>query len=201
MRNLMFTMLLSFVVPSQAFAGPKSLVILGDSLTEGYGVAHDAAYPALLEKKIQKSGKNWKVVNAGISGSTSASALPRLKWILKSKPDLLMICLGANDGLRGLKLEETRHSLSEAVAYAQAQGIPVVLAGLYLPPNYGKEYTTGFRKIYVDLAKQYKTLFIEFLLDGVAGNSQLNQADGIHPNEKGHEVIAETVFKALKDRL
>lgn len=192
---------LILLLPSLVFAAPKRLVVLGDSLTEGYGVAREAAYPALLEKKIKASGKDWIVVNAGVSGSTTASAMSRMKWIFKTKPDLLILALGANDGLRGLKVAESKKHLTEAIEYARAQKVPVVLGGLYMPPNYGKEYTTEFRSMYEDLAKKYKLPFISFLLEGVGGKAQYNLADGIHPNEKGHAIIADNVYKVIKDLL
>lgn len=189
------------LAPLTLTAAPKKLVVLGDSLTEGYGVARDAAYPALLEKKIKASGKDWTVVNAGVSGSTTASAMSRLKWIFKTKPDLLILALGANDGLRGLKVADSKKNLTEAIEFSRAQKVPVVLGGLYMPPNYGKDYATEFRAMYEDLAKKYKLPFISFLLEGVGGKAQYNLADGIHPNEKGHEIIADNVYKTIKDLL
>jgi acyl-CoA thioesterase-1 len=180
----------------------KKLVVLGDSLTEGYGVAKEAAFPAILEKKIHDSGKkNWNVVNAGVSGSTSASAVNRMKWLFKSKPDLLLIVLGANDGLRGLKVEETEKNLSKAIEFAQAEKVTVVLGGLYVPPNYGKDYSTKFKNMYGALAKKYKIQLIPFILDKVAGDPKYNLSDGIHPNEAGHKIVGETIFQEIKGLL
>lgn len=190
-----------FLLPLFAFAAPKKLVVLGDSLTEGYGVAREKAFPAVLEKKIKEAGKDWKVVNAGVSGSTTASAVSRMKWVFKSKPDLVVLCLGANDGLRGLKVEDSEKHLSEAIEFAQANGVKVVLGGLYMPPNYGKDYTDRFRRMYVTLKEKYRLPFIPFLLEKVGGNPEYNLADGIHPNEKGHEIVADTVFKEIKGLL
>lgn len=200
MRLFLFLALLfSF---SLSFAQNKKLVVLGDSLTEGIGVAKDSAYPALVEKKIHDSGKKeWTVVNAGVSGSTTASAMGRLKWLFKAKPDLLLIVMGANDGLRGLKIDESQKNLAQAIEYAQAQKVSVVLGGLYVPPNYGKDYTEKFKKMYVDLSRKYKTPLIPFVLDKVAGDPKYNQADGIHPNEAGHKIIAETVYQEIKGLL
>jgi acyl-CoA thioesterase-1 len=200
MRLFLFLALLfSF---SFSLAQNKKLVVLGDSLTEGIGVAKEAAYPALVEKKIHDSGKKeWTVVNAGVSGSTTASAVGRLKWLFKSKPDLLLIVMGANDGLRGLKIEESEKNLAAAIEFAQAQKVPVVLGGLYVPPNYGKAYTDKFKKMYQDLSKKYKTPLIPFILDKVAGDPKYNQADGIHPNEAGHKIIADTVYQEIKGLL
>ncbi len=180
----------------------KKLIVLGDSLTEGYGVARESAFPAVLERRIHDGGKKeWSVVNAGVSGSTTASAVGRMKWVFRTKPDLVILCLGANDGLRGLKVAESKKNLDEAILYAKSQDVPVILGGLYMPPNYGKDYTAEFHKMYEDLAKKHKVVFIPFLLEGVGGKSQYNLADGIHPNEKGHEIIAKTVYDAIKGKL
>lgn len=199
MRPFLFVLLLTF--SSLSFA-QKKLIVLGDSLTEGYGVAKDAAFPAVLEKKLHEAGKKeWTVVNAGVSGSTTASGISRMKWLFKSKPDVVLLALGANDGLRGLKVEESQKNLSEAIKYAQEQKVRVILGGLYMPPNYGKDYTDKFKKMYESLAKQYKVTFIPFILDKVAGNPKYNLADGIHPNEEGHKIIADNVFLVLKGAL
>lgn len=186
---------------SSAADSSKRLLILGDSLTDGYGVAKTSAYPAVLEKKIQSSGKKWTVINAGISGSTSASAPSRLKWQLKNKPDLMILALGANDGLRGFDPKATEKNLAETIEMAQKEKVPVILAGMMMPQNYGAKYQKQFEQIYVDLASRYKLRRIPFLLDGVALDPKLNLADGIHPNEKGHEIIAEKVFSQIKDLL
>jgi acyl-CoA thioesterase-1 len=199
MRLFLF---LALIFSSFSSAYAKKLVVLGDSLTEGYGVAKDQAYPALLEKKIIASGnKNWTVTNAGVSGSTSASGVGRIKWLIKSKPDLMIIALGANDGLRGLKVEETEKNLAQTIEFAQKEKISLVLAGLFMPPNYGKEYTEKFKKMYVSLSQKYKIPLIPFVLDKVAGDPKLNLADGIHPNEAGHKIIAETVYQEIKGLL
>lgn len=199
MRPFLFILLLTF--SSLSFA-QKKLIVLGDSLTEGYGVAKDAAFPAVLEKKLHEAGKKeWTIVNAGVSGSTTASGISRMKWLFKSKPDVVLLALGANDGLRGLKVEDSQKNLSEAIKYAQDQKVRVILGGLYMPPNYGKDYTDKFKKMYESLAKQYKVTFIPFILDKVAGNPKYNLADGIHPNEEGHKVIADNVFQVLKGAL
>lgn len=200
MRLFLFLPLL--FLSSLALAQPKKLVVLGDSLTEGYGVAKEQAFPAILEKKIHDGGKTeWTVVNAGVSGSTTASAIGRMKWIFKAKPDLLIIALGANDGLRGLKVEDSEKNLAKAIEYAQEQKVPVILGGLYMPPNYGKDYTEKFKKMYSTLAKKYKIPLIPFVLDKVAGDPKYNLADGIHPNEAGHKVVAETVYQEIKGQL
>lgn len=199
MRTLIITFLLLF--SSLSFA-QKKLIVLGDSITEGYGVSKEAAYPALLEKKLHDGGKKeWTVINAGVSGSTTASGLSRMKWLFKSKPDVVFLVLGANDGLRGLKVEESQKNLAASIEYAQKENVRVILGGLYMPPNYGKDYTDKFKKMYEDLAKKYKLSFVPFILDKVAGNPKYNLADGIHPNEEGHKIIADTVFNTLKGAL
>lgn len=197
MRNFLFLVFL--FLPLFAFSAEqaiKKLVFIGDSLTEGYGVAKENAFPALIEKKL--AGKNWKVINAGMSGSTSASAFPSMQWQLKAKPDLIVLALGANDALRALKVEETEKNLAVALELAQKEKVPVILAGMLAPPNYGKDYGNHFRQIFKDLSKKYKTTLIPFLLVNVAGKKELNQSDGIHPNEKGHAIVADTVWKAVQ---
>lgn len=182
----------------------KKLLILGDSLTEGYGVAKDKAFPALVEAKLQAAGgalKEWKVINSGVSGSTSASAPSRLAWALKSKPDAVLIALGANDGLRGIKPAATKESLTKAVRAVKEKKIAVLLAGMEMPPNFGKDYRDEFRKVFTDVAKAEKVPLLPFLLEGVGGNPKLNLEDGIHPNEAGHRIVADHVFAFLKEKL
>ncbi len=171
--------------------------MLGDSLTEGYGVAQEESFPSLLEKKLRERGKNVQIINAGIGGSTSASGLARLRWHLREKPDIMILALGANDGLRGLKPDEIKKNLAAVIQLAKKNGIRVVLAGMKMPPNYGAQYTAAFERVFTELAREEKVAFIPFLLEGVGGVPSLNQPDGIHPNEKGHEKIADHVLKHL----
>lgn len=199
MKFALFSFLLSFSLTLSA--ATKKLLVLGDSLTEGYGIAKSAAFPALLEKKIKASGKDWIVVNAGVSGATSASGPSRLKWQLKAKPDMMILALGANDGLRGLPLDSTEKNLSRAIEMAEKEKVKVVLAGMMLPLNYGAEYRKKFEDLYQHLADKYKIRKMPFLLEGVAMKPELNLDDGIHPNEKGHEIIAQNVFQFIKDLL
>lgn len=184
-----------------AWGNPGRLVILGDSLTEGLGVAKENTFSSLLEKKIKASGKSWEVINSGISGATSASGPSRMKWNLKAKPQMVIIALGANDGLRGLPIESTEKNLEATIQIAQKEKITVIIAGMLLPPNYGAKYSEQFKNLYEKIAKKYSLKKIPFLLEGVAGNSAMNQDDGIHPNEKGHEKIAETVYQSIKGLL
>ena len=178
---------------------PRKILILGDSLTAGYGIDKEDAFPAVLEKMLHQNGhQNYSVINGGVSGSTTASGKSRLKWFLKSSPAIIVLALGANDGLRGFKLEQSQENLEQIITEAKQQGIKVVLAGMHVPTNYGKEYQEKFYKIYQTLQKKHKLTFIPFLLEGVGGKKELNIADGIHPNVKGHEIIAKTVYRYLE---
>ncbi len=179
----------------------KLVVILGDSISEGYGVASEKSYAKILENRFKAESKKVSILNSSISGSTSASATKRIQWIAKNKPQFVIIELGANDALRGLKPEETEKNLSAAIKSAKKQKIEVVLAGMKAPPNYGAEYTKKFESIYLNLSKKEKVRLIPFILDRVAGESDLNQSDGIHPNEKGHKVIADSLYLFLSSIL
>ncbi|MCB0351061.1 MAG: arylesterase [Bdellovibrionales bacterium] len=188
---------------AQASAAPKktTIVVLGDSITEGYGIEKSSAYPALVEERLKKDGLNVEIVNAGISGSTSASGAGRLKWFLKKKPEVLLLALGANDGLRGVKISATKKNILDIIKMAKKNNIRVFLAGMKMPPNYGKSYTIEFSKLYKDIARDEKIPLLLFLLEGVAGDIKLNQTDGIHPNEKGHQIIAQHVADFIKEHL
>lgn len=192
-------LILTVFLSAQAEA--KKLIILGDSLTEGYGVAQEAAFPALIQKKFTADKSEWIIQASGSSGSTSASALGRMKWLAKDKPDAIMILMGSNDGLRGFKPEETEKNLGEAIQWAQTNKIKIIIGQLHVPPNYGKEYEKKFSGVYSRLSKKYKVPLAPFLLDDVAGKPSLNQADGIHPNEKGHAIVAENMYRYLKSEL
>ncbi len=187
-----------------ALAAPTAVLFLGDSLTEGLGVPKEAAFPALVEALLKADGaKDLQIINAGISGSTSASALSRLKWHLKAavKPQILFLALGANDGLRGLPVKELKTHLVDTVRLAKLNGMTVLLVGMLMPPNYGKEYTEAFAAVYPAVAKEESVALLPFLLEGVALDKKLNQADGIHPNVDGHKIVATTVVKYLKPLL
>lgn len=179
----------------------KKIIFLGDSLTEGLGVEKNKAYPALIQEKIINEKLNYQVINSGVSGSTTASALNRVKWLMSSKPDVIVLALGANDGLRGLPVNESEKNLQAAIDLITNNKIKIILLGVLMPPNYGKKYTDDFKKMYLHLARKNKINLIPFILDEVAGNPKLNQADGIHPNEKGHQVIADKLFPQLKGLL
>jgi acyl-CoA thioesterase-1 len=179
---------------------PK-VVVLGDSLTAGLGLSATDAFPAILQRKIDDARLPFEVVNAGVSGDTSAGGLRRLDWSIQDGARVLVVALGANDGLRGLPVAEMKHNLAQIIETAQSKKLVVVLAGMEAPPNYGSEYSVSFRQVYLDLAKQYNVRFVPFLLDKVAGQPSLNQADGIHPNLRGAAIVADTVWTALKPEL
>lgn len=179
----------------------KTILFLGDSLTEGYQLAKEEAYPALIENILKKDHKDIKVVNGGVSGATSASGLKRLDWYLKAKPDIMVLALGANDGLRGTKPAVTEKNLASVIEKAQGRGITVIIAGMKMPPNMGEIYRSEFENMFPKLAKKYSIKLIPFILDGVGGKPELNLADGIHPNPKGHQVMAQTVLKVLKSEI
>jgi acyl-CoA thioesterase-1 len=175
-----------------------AVVFLGDSLTAGYGLSEEQAYPALLEARMHEAGIDLPVVNAGVSGDTTAGGLARLDWVLRQKVAVLVVALGANDGLRGVPLDETRRNLARIIERGQAAGTRVVLAGMKLPTNYGPQYRDGFERIYADLARQYGLPLVPFLLEGVGGVGRLNQADGIHPTAEGQRLIADVVWPVLE---
>ena len=194
---LLFLFFICFSTPALLYA-ETTILMLGDSLTEGTGVEKTKAYPHLVEQKLKAQGfLSINVINGGVSGSTTASALSRLKWYLRDRPDIVLLALGANDGLRGLPTIQIKHNLAETIEVSLRKGIRVVLAGMRMPPNYGKDYTVQFEKVFHELAKEYDIPFIPFLLEGVAGDPKLNLPDGIHPNERGHQIIAQLVYKTL----
>ena len=174
------------------------IVALGDSLTEGFGVKKEEAYPHLLEEKLLLKGYDVKVINAGISGSTSASSFSRLKWYIRTNPDIIILALGGNDGLRGLNVNSMKKNLTKTIELAKSEKILILLAGMQIPQNYGKEYTDSFREAFHELANKHKIPIIPFLLKDVGGVPTLNQSDGIHPNTEGHKIMALTVFEYLE---
>ncbi len=182
--------------PSTSDTRPR-IVAFGDSLTAGLGVSADESYPAQLQRRLDHLDYRYRVINAGVSGDTTAGGVRRVPWVLSSKPDLVILELGGNDGLRGLSLEQTKSNLSEIIRRLQQADVTVILAGMKLPPNYGPEYITGFEAIYPALAKQYHLPLIPFFLEGVAASSTLNQADGIHPTKEGYRMIVEQILKTL----
>ena len=188
----------SLVLIGHLGAQELKILALGDSLTEGFGVEKKEAYPYLLEQALRETGyRQIQVINAGISGSTSASAVSRLKWYLRAKPKILILALGANDGLRGLSVENMKNNLGSAIELAQSRNIKILLAGMQMPLNYGKSYTESFRKAYFDLAEQYNIGIIPFLLKDVGAVPEHNLQDGIHPNPHGHRILTRNILDHL----
>jgi acyl-CoA thioesterase-1 len=181
-------------------AGPL-VIFLGDSLTAGLGLAEEQAYPARVAARLAARGTPVRVINAGVSGDTSAGGLARLDWLLGQHPDVLVLGLGANDGLRGLPLEATEKNLREIISRSRAAGARVLLLGMKIPPNYGPEYAGGFEAMYPRIAKDLNVPLVPFLLEGVGGDASLNQADGIHPTAQGQEIVADTVTPYVAELL
>lgn len=211
---LLFIFVLSGCETQDKFsgAGPQpaarvyegTIIAMGDSLTAGLGVAEEEAYPALLETKLQQSGYNWQVINAGISGETSSGALTRIAWIIAQKPDIVILETGANDGMRGIPVRVVRENISQAVQLLKAANIEVVLAGMQMLQNLGPEYTKQFKAVYPEIAEKQGVILIPFFLEQVAGTPSLNQPDFIHPTPEGHSIVAQTVYpfvvKAIQQR-
>lgn len=182
-------------------AAERVIVAFGDSLTAGFGVAPEESYPARLAERLRAEGYPYRVVNAGVSGDTTAGGLRRVDWALRLRPDIVILALGANDGLRGHDLSVIRANLGEIVARFQSAGAKVLLAGMHLPPNYGAAYAGEFRRMYETVARQRGAALMPFLLDGVGGNPRLNQPDGIHPTAEGHRIVADRLWPHLRPLL
>ena len=195
-----FILLLLFVTPLSGMS-KTTILVLGDSIAAGYGIEKESAFPALLERRLKELNYDVRVINGGISGSTSASGKGRMKWYLRIKPNILLLELGANDGLRGLSTEAMKQNLTETIQIAREKNLKVILAGMKMPLNYGKAYTTAFENAFKEVAEELNVTFIPFLLDGVAGNPELNLPDGIHPTAEGHRIITQTVLNYLKPLL
>lgn len=183
-------------IAPDAFVAPR-IVALGDSLTAGLGVPRDEAYPAVLQRKLDEAGIKLEVVNAGISGDTTADGLRRVNWALEGEVRLLIVALGANDGLRGLPPGQMKANLQSIIHRARQRAIPVLLVGMEAPPNYGEQYAASFRQVFQDLARENKVTFVPFLLEGVAGVPDLNQSDGIHPTSTGAARIADHLWPSV----
>lgn len=181
----------------------KAVLFFGNSLTAGMGLDPNQAFPNLIQEKLLELEKEYLVINAGLSGETSAGGLNRIDWVLNQQVDIFVLELGANDGLRGLPLESTRENLQGILDKVKQKypKVKIVIAGMMVPPNMGQDYSAEFVKIYPDLAKINKAELIPFLLDGVAGNPDLNLPDGIHPNIQGQQIVADNVWKVLKNLL
>ena len=193
---------LGIIVAMLLFQGSsttKTIMFFGDSLTAGYGLSPEEAFPNLLEKKLKENGKDCKVINAGLSGETTAGGLSRIDWVLRQPIDVFVLELGGNDGLRGLPLEQTKSNLQAIIDKVKAKNpnVKIVIAGMMVPPNMGDDYSTAFRKVFPEIAKKNNATLIPFLLEGVAGNEKLNLPDGIHPNPEGHKIVANNLVKVI----
>lgn len=188
---------------STTASDPKTILVLGDSLAAGYGLDSAEAFPALIQEKIDAKGWNFKVVNAGLSGDTTAGGLRRINWVLKQKVDILVLELGGNDGLRGIPIETTRANLKGIVQRTRAKypDAQIVIAGMRMPPNLGADYVKKFEELFPALAKETKSALVPFVLEGVGGSIELNQSDRIHPTAEGHRIVAENVWRVLQPLL
>jgi len=188
---------------SAAASEPKAILFLGNSLTAGYGLDATQAFPALIQDRIDSLGWNFKVINAGQNGDTSAGGLRRIDWLLRREFHVLVLELGINDGLRGIHADVTRQNLQAIINRTKSRypGVKAVIAGMQVPPNLGEDYGSSFRAIFPQLAKKNGAQLIPFLLEGVGGNPGLNLPDGVHPSAEGHKIVAENIWKVLEPLL
>jgi acyl-CoA thioesterase I len=201
MRRMIAPFVLVMLLGAIVGAEERVIVAFGDSLTAGLGVPADQAYPSLLTTKLKAEGYPYRVVNAGVSGETTAGGLRRVDWALRLQPEIAIVELGTNDALRGQDLASVRSNLDQIVARFQAASARVLIAGMRLPPNYGLRYTTEFQRLYEDVAKQRRAALMPFFLDGVGGNPRLNQSDGIHPTSEGYRLIVDRLWPYLRPLL
>ena len=197
MRTLLAAIAATLTLAGPVHAAEPVIVAFGDSLTAGLGVTPEDSYPARLQTKLRAEGYTYRVVNAGSSGDTTAGGLRRVDWALKNKPEVVIVALGANDGLRGQDLASVRANLDGIVARFQKAGVRVLVAGMEVPPNYGARYAADFRRMYAEVARKRGAALMPFLLDGVAGNPRLNQADGIHPTAEGYRILVDHLWPHL----
>jgi acyl-CoA thioesterase I len=179
---------------------PRRVIIFGDSITAGYGLDQDQAFPAILQEKVEELDLDVEVINAGVSGETSAGGLRRIDWVLQRELDVFVLELGGNDGLRGIDPEVTKQNLQQIMdkVWESYPDSRIILAGMEAPPNMGDSYTSRFRQIFSELAESNNVIFMPFILEGVGGEPELNQSDGIHPTAEGHEIIAENLWQYLR---
>ena len=198
------TQLTSSDTATQNEEAKPTILFFGNSLTAGYGLDPDQAFPALIQEKLDSLGYDYQVINAGLSGETTASGNTRLDWVLERQPvDIFILELGGNDGLRGINPEETQRNLEAMIEKIRAVDpeIEIILAGMEAPPNMGPDFTSQFRQVFKDVAQKKNVSLIPFLLEGVAGEAELNLPDGIHPTPKGHQIVSETVWEVLKEKI
>ena len=191
--------MLTLAVANGAELERKAIVIVGDSIAAGLGVEPGESFPGLLQQRVNEKKLPYEVVNAGVSGDTTAGGVRRMPWLLKRKMDLLVLELGGNDGLRGITPKETKANLEKIIDLAREKNpdVQIIVAGMQMPQNMGEEYTREFREVFPTVAKEKKTKLIPFLLEGVGGKADLNLPDRIHPNPQGHKIIADTVLSVL----
>ncbi len=190
-------------VKAEAVEEKKTILFFGNSITAGYQLDMDEAFPALIQDRLDSLGYRYQVINAGLSGETTAGGKARIDWVLNTIPDIFVLELGANDGLRGLPLEESRKNLQDIIDAVKAANpdVRIVLAGMQVPPNLGQDYTSAFQQIFPDLARKNNAGLIPFILEGVAGDPELNLDDGIHPTPAGHAIVSETVWTFIEPLL
>ena len=212
MRNILLNRITGYVLvgllmlTGEVFAADTTqekivVLALGDSLTAGFGVDAEENFPSRLQEKIDNAGLICKVVNAGVSGDTTAGGVRRINWLMKHKPQIVILALGANDGLRGLSTEEMRSNLDTMIRISQEHGARVLLAGMKTLPNYGEDYILKFESVYPELAKKYDLPYLPFLLEGVAGVREYTRPDGLHPTGSGYKIIADLVWQHLQPML
>jgi acyl-CoA thioesterase-1 len=194
MKSFIGCLLLLIFLSEAAYTKEIKVIFVGDSLTAGYGVEKHDAFPALIEKMFKEKKQEVKVINGGVSGSTTANGQARMKWFFKSNPDIIVLSLGANDGLRGVKIEDSFKNLDQSIKMALKKKVKVLLMGMQMPPNYGADYRKKFKAMFPRLAKENKISIVPFMLEGVAGKKKYNISDGIHPNEEGHKIMAKMIF-------
>lgn len=184
-------------------ADRKVILFYGNSITAGYQLDLEQAFPALIQKRVDSLKLNYRAINAGLSGETTAGGLSRIDWVLRTVPDIFVLELGANDGLRGLPLDETSKNLQAILNKVKKENseVKIIIAGMMVPPNLGVDYSKDFQQVFSGIADENNATLIPFVLDGVAGNPELNLSDGIHPTPEGHEIVAETVWKYLEPLL
>lgn len=202
-RNVLLKVVLvvmSFFLSTALFAQEKQILIFGDSITAGYGIEEEDAFPAILQQKLDSLGLNHTVVNAGLSGETSAGGLRRIDWVLQQPVDVFVLELGGNDGLRGIDPENTKQNLQGIINKVEEKypEVEIILTGMEAPPNMGEHYTTRFREVFTELSEENDVIFMPFILEDVGGDPELNQADGIHPTEEGHKIVAENLWEYLE---
>ena len=201
MRRILTIIVLLFLVPTLLYSqdSTKRILFFGDSITAGYGIDTDNAFPALIQQKIDSLNWNYKAVNAGLSGETSAGGLRRIDWMLRQPVSVFVMELGGNDGLRGIDLDATKNNLQKTIDKVEAKypDAKIIITGMQVPPNLGPEYTQKFKEMYPELAEKNDTKLIPYFLDDLGGDSELMQSDGIHPTAKGHKKLSQKVFTNL----